>query len=53
MRRQSAAQHAAILEALCARDAALAKSRMREHWLTAMEGSLKDTMQSLQQISAQ
>lgn len=49
MRKVSAKQHAGILEALRAKDAALAKARMREHWLTAMTGSLKDTMQYLQE----
>lgn len=48
MRSLSARQHAEILQALRAKDAPLAKRLMREHWLMAMEGSLKDTMQYLQ-----
>lgn len=47
MRQLSTAQHTGILEALRQKDAPLARTRMREHWLSAMEGSLKDTMQSL------
>lgn len=49
MRRISASQHRGILEALRARDAQRAKTLMREHWLTSMHGSLKDTMESLRQ----
>ena len=53
MRRISASQHQGILEALRARDAQRAKELMRQHWLTAMRGSLKDTIESLRQAEEQ
>ena len=52
MRRISASQHRGILDALRERDAQRAKTLMREHWLTSMNGSLKDTMESLRQAKA-
>ena len=44
--------HRGILDALRERDAQRAKTLMREHWLTSMNGSLKDTMESLRQAKA-
>ena len=41
-----------LLDALRERDAQRAKTLMREHWLTSMNGSLKDTMESLRQAKA-
>ena len=52
MRRISASQHRGILDALRERDAQRAKTLMREHWLTSMNGSLKETMESLRQAKA-
>ena len=52
MRRISASQHRGILDALRERDAQGAKTLMREHWLTSMNGSLKDTMESLRHAKA-
>ena len=48
MREASASQHAGILLALRAQDAAAAKERMREHWLRAMRGCLGETLAYLQ-----
>lgn len=48
MREASASQHAWILLALRAQDAAAAKERMREHWLRAMRGCLGETLAYLQ-----
>lgn len=52
MRQASASQHADILAALRAHDAALAKQRMREHWLRAMRGCLNETIAYLEQNEA-
>lgn len=52
MREASASQHAAILQALRAEDAALAKTRMRGHWLCAMRGCLGETVAYLQKQDA-
>ena len=52
MRQASASQHADILAALRAHDAALAKQRMREHWLRAMQGCLNETIAYLGQNEA-
>ena len=52
MRQASASQHADILAALRAHDAALAKQRMREHWLHAMQGCLNETIAYLGQNEA-
>ena len=52
MRQASASQHADILTALRAHDAALAKQRMREHWLRAMRGCLNETIAYLGQNEA-
>ena len=52
MRQASASQHADILTALRAHDAALAKQRMREHWLRAMRGCLNETIAYLEQNEA-
>lgn len=41
-----------ILAALRAHDAALAKQRMREHWLRAMPGCLNETIAYLEQNEA-
>ena len=48
MREASASQHAEILLALRAQDAAAAKERMRKHWLRAMRGCLGETLAYLQ-----
>ena len=53
MRQASASQHADILAALRAHDAALAKQRMREHWLRAMRGCLNETIAYLEQNEAE
>ena len=43
---------ASFLAALRAHDAALAKQRMREHWLRAMQGCLNETIAYLGQNEA-
>ena len=42
MRRASVQQHGEVLEALRRRDGEAAAQRMRSHWLSAMEGSIRD-----------
>lgn len=52
MRKASASEHNEILQAMRARDSALAKQATRSHWLRAMEDSLQGTMAKLRAAEA-
>ena len=51
MRRASVQQHREVLSALQARDGEAAAQRMRSHWLSAMESSIRDVADSTRSTS--